>query len=492
MPRRKTDTAEFVAHQMKKLKQTSRLAELPVGQEHKIEPSDATHDDTTGPLPLSLTAGPARVAVAEYEPNIVKNDNITPLRDPLDVAMETNVVNGQAQPTPFTDPSTQGTKDQIEKIEEKNELLTMAKEAKSVFDNDTYDMLAKTRRDPEAANNYLKWVIETNARDPKSAFVPPNELKDFDPQDYHQNNYFAKLQSWRNNYQMKLDMTDPKNAPSQYAIESPLLGKWWKTKQGYDPDPAHMNDERPPGRFSWEKGPKRPLPSNFGEYKPLEINALTDHTPDNLPQILEREQNILRAHFDTATAADVTPTPQRQLQSDMLFDMFSVVPPGYGLGSRNKLFVENEQRDEFLRFRNNFFIRADQGAPTGIVPVPWYFQDTLPVEVLQDYVRKQKETLSNTILAASTTVGRTVGALPADVDSTKSSRGLLRPLSFLRPVIENDAPLTPTIDPAGVYLNGRTFRHLYSPWRSPTENEDDVMGGGSHFRTRRALVTVNP
>jgi len=458
------------------------LAPSEVGELHVAQPSIATHGDDAGPLPVSLTAGGPKLGVSEFKPVLTENYNIQPVMDPLDVLMTTNAATGQAMPVPFVDPATRGSKDQIEKIRDKNLLLQEARKKKAVYDEDTYNFLANQRRDPELANRYLSWVLDTDATNPKMARMPPQEYEGFDPYDYTQNNYFGKLQSWRNNYQKKADPSDPKNELIGYEG-----GVFNMTKHGnWD------GKGDPPGKYTMEKGAVRAFPGNIGEQKPYDINAITDHTPGNLPAILEREQNILRAHFQTASKSDVIPTPQRQLQSDVLFDMFSVVPPGFGLGQTNKLFVENEQRDAFYRYTNNFFPRADDGPPTGVTSAPWQWQDNIPKSVLATFVNEQLTTFEQQRVMLASVTDKTARTLPGDVNVQKSSRGLVRPPGFLRPVITNHEPLVPVSEPAGLYLNSRGFRHLHSPVANPTIRETDAENGGSHFRRRRAMAFVNP
>ena len=100
--------------------------------------------------------------------------------------------------------------------------------------------------------------------------------------------------------------------------------------------------------------------------------------------------------------------------------------------------------------------------------------------------------VSDAQMAVRSVYGKSAGALPNDVNPMASSRGLLRPPSFLRAVIINNEPLLPVVEPAGVYLNARGFKHTYSPNNAPTQREIDLNGGGSHFRRRRAMAFLNP
>lgn len=202
----------------------------------------------------------------------------------------------------------------------------------------------------------------------------------------------------------------------------------------------------------------------------------------------------LRTQYEEAEPSDIIPSAEEQLMGDIIFDTFNEVPPGFGLGTNNKLFVENEQRERKLRQVDNFFPRPDQGAPTGVLPPPWQLQEVLPVSLVQAFFSKVEDRIAamEHSIASAMKVGNTVHALPAEVKAQPSSQGLPRQASVLTPVISNIQRWLPTVDPAGVFLNKRGLRHLHSPWNYPFEAEQDTVNSGPTLRRRRALAINLP
>jgi hypothetical protein len=207
------------------------------------------------------------------------------------------------------------------------------------------------------------------------------------------------------------------------------------------------------------------------------------------PPKVGREPGSLRAGSNLEAApSDVIPPPKRQLQSHITFDMFNLVPPGYGLGAANKLFVENEQRDAYLRYQQGFVPRMDNGAPTGLYPAAWQLQDVMPQSLMIEAMmslRHRLEAIEKTVNEARQTMN--VETLPSDVNRQPSSQGLPRRVSPLQPVIDNVQPWTPNKEPAGMYLNPRGFRHLHSSFALPEMRELDARNSGPVLRKRRGL-----
>jgi hypothetical protein len=63
------------------------------------------------------------------------------------------------------------------------------------------------------------------------------------------------------------------------------------------------------------------------------------------PQSVQSATKTYRAALPTAGAEDVRPSEEDNLQSDALFEAFSWVPDGYGLGANNRLHNLNRQHD---------------------------------------------------------------------------------------------------------------------------------------------------
>lgn len=230
---------------------------------------------------------------------------------------------------------------------------------------------------------------------------------------------------------------------------------------------------------------------------PSSNSALPAQTPadtSGLPPLHDSANPTLRAQFEEAEPADVIPSEKDQLTSDIIFDAFDEVAPGFGLGISNKLFVENELRERKLRHVDNFFPRPDPGVPTGVTPPPWQLQEVLPVSLVKSFFDKVETRMASMekTIQNSLAIGKTVHTLPDEVRAVPSSKGLLRPASILEPVNNNIQRWLPTFDPAGVYLNQRGLRHLHSPWNHPYEAEEDSVNSGPTLRRRRSLAINLP
>lgn len=91
------------------------------------------------------------------------------------------------------------------------------------------------------------------------------------------------------------------------------------------------------------------------------------------PRSVESAKQTLRPKFMVAGGEDVRPTIQADAQSNALFESFSIVPDGYGLGPENRLHLLNRQNDT-LRFgaESLYEPRPDAPiAPARPIPAPW-------------------------------------------------------------------------------------------------------------------------
>jgi hypothetical protein len=243
----------------------------------------------------------------------------------------------------------------------------------------------------------------------------------------------------------------------------------------------------PRGQAVGKPGPFRPLATvPFNANAVDTMNSQTSAGP--LPAVISHATNTLKTHFENASPEDVTPSPARQLQSDVQFDMFNLVPPGFGLGQRNKLFVENEQRESFLKYQHNYPFRPDSGVPTNITPPPWQWQDVMAPGMVKAFLEKLSKQVDDIKKAVSSVRAGTVGALPSDVVTLPSSKGLPRRPSPFVPVHNNTDAFVSTVQPAGFFMNRRPFRHITSTWRDPEQAEFDAQNSGPVFRRRRQLA----
>lgn len=251
-------------------------------------------------------------------------------------------------------------------------------------------------------------------------------------------------------------------------------------------------------RISQEEEPER----DEGDRDPTDelaprLKQGGDTTTDNEPA-----EATLRSSFQLDPLAnEVVPAPDKQIQSDVLFDMFSVVQPGFGKGVDNKLVYENEARENAIQFKEPMYLprfehgSADIGIAQHVNPLQWQFQPHGVGAQIAAHVKQLDAMRSdmNALLEKATAVGADPRTLPGVSNHHPSSQGLPRQqLNVLQPVIDNRSRWNPVIEAPGFALNKRGYRHLHSPWMQPFHAEHDPMNSGPHLKKRRSLEVILP
>ena len=213
-------------------------------------------------------------------------------------------------------------------------------------------------------------------------------------------------------------------------------------------------------------------------------------------------ENTLRAQYQLDPLANqVVPSANKQIQSDVLFDMFSVVPPGFGQGVDNKLVHENEARETAIRFKEPLYTPrfehggADIGIAQHIHPLPWQLQpNDTGAQIIQHLMKlEHKMKMMKSLLMQASKSGEPASTLPGTTNRHASSKGLERlPTNELEPVVHNRSPWEPVAEAPGYALNKRGFRHTHSPWASPFQREYDYVNSGPTMQKRRALEVILP
>jgi len=222
-----------------------------------------------------------------------------------------------------------------------------------------------------------------------------------------------------------------------------------------------------------------------------------DSTTDNQPA-----EATLRPGFQLdPLATKIIPTPEKQIQSDVLFDMFSVVQPGFGKGVDNKLVYENEARENAIQFKQPMYLprfehgNADIGIAQHVHPVRWQFQPHGVEAQLTQHMRDTKQQLDKMqwLLTKASALGADPRTLPHVSNHHPSTKGLPRQqMNILRPVIDNRSRWNPVAEAPGFALNQRGLRHLHSPWMEPFHAEHDPMNSGPVLKKRRSLELILP
>jgi len=193
------------------------------------------------------------------------------------------------------------------------------------------------------------------------------------------------------------------------------------------------------------------------------------------------------------TPKEVVPDIDQQIESDVLFDAFDIVQPGFGQGVDNKLFLENERRDRNIRYRQPmYYPNTYQGPLNTTKPAPWQLQPVMTRDMLvsafEFFEQKQRD-----IMESMKKYPSHAPTLPGDGNNYRSCKSLKRPReNFLEPVIQNHTPMTPVNLPSGLYQKDYDWRPIYSTWRHPRSTARETTDGGPLLKKKRALEVVLP
>ena len=222
-----------------------------------------------------------------------------------------------------------------------------------------------------------------------------------------------------------------------------------------------------------------------------------DDTGDkfNDVQDVDNGENNLRAEFGEASVRSVIPTVERQIESDIRFDMFDLVHPGFGEGADNKLFLMQERREEAIVHMEPHFIPGDYiGQLNGFNVPPWQLQREMPVDEVKKYSdRKRKEVYDKAAVfrmyddASTNVLGDDVG-YPYTHSAGELKRARYSPFE---PVIRTDMDWQHVKHPTGVKLNKLGMRRTYDALREPRNLRCDIsQSGGPRLEPRRSLEVI--
>lgn len=216
------------------------------------------------------------------------------------------------------------------------------------------------------------------------------------------------------------------------------------------------------------------------------IEFLTN--PTNTDNTLE---TLRHNKYEEADYSDIIPSVEKQKESDMVFDMFSEVAPGFGEGASNKLYLQQVNRDVKIIHGGELYSPQQWPGPLcGLTPPPWQLQPIIDKNVVTEQINKKKrklDSLSQMIetngVKSSNVLGDDLG-YPYDV----SSSGLRREQDgIFRPVIDNSMQWQHVKHPSGNHLNKNDYRREYDSRRYPRHLQTDIsMSGGGTINTGRA------
>lgn len=203
-------------------------------------------------------------------------------------------------------------------------------------------------------------------------------------------------------------------------------------------------------------------------------------------------QNPTQMNAIQKAAVDITPrqvdNTLKQVQNDILFDMFSYVPDGFGNGINNKLFRMDVNREKIMAEGHNYTPRTYDGPESGLNPLPYEWKNTMSKSEIMDFVRliakdeitkqkydeaiEKKQVPMHSFLEGN------------DVRRSLSTKGLpTPPTSILQKQIHN---LTPFYKPKFKIKHDvrSAFTHLYDPQIAPGTMKNQVT------KVRNSLNTM--
>ena len=208
--------------------------------------------------------------------------------------------------------------------------------------------------------------------------------------------------------------------------------------------------------------------------------------------VINAKQDTLRPMFGLANPTDVIPGSKDQIRSDLLFEDFSVVAPGHGLGINNKMFLLEEARDKHIVYREPLCEPRKYDGPSGLVipPLPEW-QNEIPKSERARYESTVEHRLALEMLAVRRVGTGSLNTLGDDYGQLKgvSDKGLVRPPdSPLEPVLRRPAAMERLRPPTGQQLQARSGRRLFDALRYPERWEKNMaMEGGPTMLRPRAF-----
>ena len=269
------------------------------------------------------------------------------------------------------------------------------------------------------------------------------------------------------------------------------------TEQGMAAAPSQFQDSTNP-KFTGSLGARAGRVSNAANdgassYQGIVQDAKGDRIEDITT--VETAVDTLRAQYGMESAGKVIPSTQDQLTSDIRFDLFDTVNPGYGEGSDNKLFLMQEGRDEKIIYSKPMFEPGSYIGPiAGVTVPPWQLQRVMPADKMKDYGESRQgklKMIQNTVMSygkrSTNLLGDDVG-YPFSHSACELKRNSRSPFE---PVIRTDMNWEHVKDPVGHELNKKRFRLETDAQRYPRHLDSRVNGmGGPVLKKRRGLEVI--
>lgn len=211
---------------------------------------------------------------------------------------------------------------------------------------------------------------------------------------------------------------------------------------------------------------------------------------------MDNAADSMRPGYGMAGSTDMIPGGRDQLLSDLEFDMFSIVQPGFGEGVTNKVFLQQEARDAKIVYHEPQYGYPRQwtGPTDGYTPLPWQWQDVMSNKDLDKEVQREATSmmLGNSMYQRYNRSGTNVLGDDTGYSLKMSSKGLPHPSnSPFEPVYNNVHPWQPVYPPLGKDLKRKQMRREFDALRQPEHMTSNIAyEGGPTLSKRRALQIV--
>lgn len=248
-----------------------------------------------------------------------------------------------------------------------------------------------------------------------------------------------------------------------------------------------------PGTLGYQQPQSTRAPPKFAE--DIARTAKGDIIKD--VQTYEPYEPDMRPEYGMAKAGQVIPSTRKQLESDIRFDMFDHVKPGFGEGMDNKLFLMQEARDKQIVHAPGLHAPGQWIGPTAGVDVPpWQWQRVIPESQIRAYQQDERARTSAGDQLLMTNGPRSSNILGDDIGYPMpySASELKRnPYSPFEPVIRTDMHWQHVKEPIGAKLNRKRMRLETDAQRYPRALDSYVAGqGGTTLPKRRSLEVILP
>jgi hypothetical protein len=224
------------------------------------------------------------------------------------------------------------------------------------------------------------------------------------------------------------------------------------------------------------------------------LTRLNNRGSDSIldPVTYDHGRASLRPQFLLGGEDAVRKTARERMEMDVQFDMFDYVPEGYGLGSHNKMFIQENNHDRLIRYAEPMY---EPRALDGSELTDEQFDGRLMNQINnpQNYLIKMLDDYSSMGQVAKRQKQQSVDTLADDNNSIKSSKGLRgRNPSPFEPVIRTRSPWIPTIEPAGVNMK-RQLKSIFNTQRAPQRHvEYNPHNGMPTLPRRQAMEIILP